>query len=81
MKQRDRRPRAAEVIAEDRKRRETKEAQFKRPTTPELLQMVNGKPDDVWKSSDIGKRTVLATKVGIHPYRMYSSLGSILLIL
>jgi hypothetical protein len=63
LKQRDRRPRAAQDIQEARRKREMKEAEFKRPTTAELLRMVNGNPDDVWKSSDIGKRTVLATKV------------------
>ena len=64
MKQRDRRPRAAQDVTEDRRRREAAVAEFKKPTTAELLEMVNGRAEDVWKSSDIGKRTVLATKVG-----------------
>lgn len=62
IRQRDRRPRAHLELYEERKRREAKEKQYARPTTPELLKMVQGNPDEVWRSSDIGKRTDYAQK-------------------
>ena len=62
LRQRDRRPRAHQELYEERKRREEKANEFKRPTTPELLKMVQGNPDQVWRSSDMRKRTDLATQ-------------------
>jgi hypothetical protein len=62
IRQRDRRPRAHQELYEERKRREKKEKAYARPTTPELLKMVQGTPDEVWRSSDIGKRTDYAAK-------------------
>lgn len=62
IRQRDRRPRAHQELYEERKRREAREKEYARPTTPELLKMVQGDPDEVWRSSDIGKRTDLAGK-------------------
>ena len=62
IRQRDRRPRAHQELYEERKRREKKEKGYARPTTPELLKMVQGDPDEVWRSSDIAKRTDFAGK-------------------
>ena len=63
MKQRNRRPRVHEELVEERKKREAVAEEFRRPTASELLTMVNGDPNDIWRSDDIKKRTELATKV------------------
>jgi hypothetical protein len=62
LRQRDRRPRAHQELYEERKRRERQEKGYQRPSTPELLKMVQGTPDEVWRSDDIAKRTDFATK-------------------
>jgi hypothetical protein len=63
MKQRNRRPRIPEELVEERRRREVVEKSFQEPTPEELLAMVNGNPEEVWRSDQMAKRTDLATKV------------------
>jgi hypothetical protein len=63
MKQRNRRPRVPEELVAERRRREAVEKSFQEPTPAELLAMVNGNPNDVWRSDQMATRTDLASKV------------------